>query len=178
MLPDDVYDAVAIALRRIDDVTRDSQREIAALKAQLAEVVNLLVARGGLAEGHRKHLAVVARGADDGRRKIRLRTYVDKYALPPGEFIDCEALIPLCKGRCCTLQIELTAQDVEERALRWDLQEPYVLLKDPDGRCTHQDRQTKLCGVYEVRPATCREYDCRHDQRIWLDWDQKIPAPI
>src|SRR5688572_12934187 len=103
MSPDEAYDAVAIALRRIDDVGRESQREIATLKAQLGELVNLLVARGSLVEGHRKHLGVIARGADDGRRKIRLRTYVDKYALPPGEPIDCEALIPLCKGRCCTL---------------------------------------------------------------------------
>jgi hypothetical protein len=24
----------------------------------------------------------------------------------------------------------------------------------------------------------CRKYDCRHDQRIWIDFEARIPAPL
>jgi hypothetical protein len=26
--------------------------------------------------------------------------------------------------------------------------------------------------VYDQRPVTCRGYDCRGDERIWLDFDR------
>ena len=33
------------------------------------------------------------------------------------------------------------------------------------------------CQVHAYRPYVCRAYDCRNDKRIWLDFDQMIPAP-
>ncbi len=53
-----------------------------------------------------------------------------------------------------------------------------MLRREADGYCTHLDRATMGCGVYEIRPGTCRRYDCRQDKRVWLDWEKKLPAPL
>jgi hypothetical protein len=34
------------------------------------------------------------------------------------------------------------------------------------------------CTVYDDRPGTCREYDCREDKRVWIDYEKRIPAPL
>ena len=68
-------------------------------------------------------------------------------------------------------------RDVREGKLRWDLHEPYMLGRAEDGYCTHL-QDGGMCECYGERPATCREYDCRADARVWLDWDKKIPAPL
>jgi hypothetical protein len=31
--------------------------------------------------------------------------------------------------------------------------------------------------VYAQRPGACRAYDCRHDPRVWIDFEARIPAP-
>jgi hypothetical protein len=36
---------------------------------------------------------------------------------------------------------------------------------------------TGACTVYAQRPGACRAYDCRHDPRVWIDFDARIPAP-
>jgi hypothetical protein len=175
-MADDVDAGVARALRELDQTQRRGDEELARLRAQLAALVDLLVARGALPEEQRRE--VVPDAGSQARRSVRLKPYVDKYTMDIGEQVDCGARVHLCKGRCCGLTIELTAQDVEEGKVRWDLHEPYVLRKDADGRCSHQDRATGGCTVYEHRPATCRTYSCRHDRRIWLDFDGFIPAPF
>ena len=178
MDPDEVYETVARAFRRLDDSQRQTVKDVTELKAQLAELVELLIARGGLTEGHRRHLGQVVRSVDDGRRKIRLRPYIDKYTMETGDQIDCAARLHLCKARCCTFQVELTAQDVEEGKVRWDLNEPYMKRREADGQCTHYDRKNGGCTIYEYRPATCRTYSCREDHRVWLDFEKMIPAPL
>jgi hypothetical protein len=177
-MPDDhVNERIAHALRQLDQAQQRSQRELAEQRAQIDHLIELLIARQTLAEGHRRHLARVARHDAGPDRRVRLRTYVDKRAITPAPPIDCDARYPLCRARCCMLRIELTAADVEEGKLRWNLEEPYLLRKDADGQCSHIDRATGGCTVYEDRPATCREYDCRKDSRIWLDFERRIPAP-
>ena len=178
MVDDDAYDRIAHALRQLDEAQRRNARELAAVRAQLTHLVDLLVARQTLNGGHRKHLGRVAQHAAGGVRTVRLRAYVDKHTVTPAPPIDCEARYHLCKARCCMMKIELTAADVEEGKLRWDLEQPYLLRKDADQQCTHIDRATGGCTVYEHRPATCREYDCRDDTRVWIDFEKRIPAPM
>jgi hypothetical protein len=170
-------DRIAGALRALDAARVRSEHEIAELRARLGALVDLLVAREALNDGHRRHIDRVGKHAAGPIRSVRLRAYVDKHAIVSRP-IDCAARLHLCKARCCALNIELTAADIEERKLRWDLERPYLLAKDADGQCTHLERATGGCTVYQDRPAMCREYDCRHDRRVWLDFEARIPAPM
>ena len=73
--------------------------------------------------------------------------------------------------------------DAEERSalsagLLWDIEQPYLLRRETDGLCSHLDRKTQACDVYQNRPAACRTYDCRTDQRVWIDFEKRIPAPM
>ncbi len=96
----------------------------------------------------------------------------------PASTIDCAELLPLCKGRCCSLEFALNTQDLNEGVVRFDYARPYwILQRACDGYCVHNDPETRGCGVYEHRPLPCREFDCRGDSRIWTDFDKRIPAP-
>jgi len=60
----------------------------------------------------------------------------------------------------------------------FELDRPYLLPRDPQTkRCACMDEEG-LCTKYDVRPATCRTYDCREDARVWIDYEQRIPAPL
>jgi Fe-S-cluster containining protein len=100
----------------------------------------------------------------------------DKYQLEKLPDIDCEARIPLCKGRCCSFVFNLSRQDLDERVVNWDYSRPYQIRRRDDGYCTHSDEKTRGCTVYAHRPSVCRTYDCRNDKRIWKDFDQRIIA--
>jgi hypothetical protein len=175
--PDEVYEAFAERLDRIARASPGGASEVARLRGEIATLVDLLVARGALTEGHRTLLARAAPGAGEGVR-IRLKSHVDKYQTP-NSGVDCPSLLHLCHARCCTFRFDLTAQDVQEGTVRWDLQQPYVIQQQRDGFCTHVDRaQGGGCTIYEQRPATCRTYDCREDRRVWLDYEKRIPSPM
>ena len=100
----------------------------------------------------------------------------DKYKLEQLPTIDCDARLPLCKARCCTLPFALSVQDLDERVVRWDYSRPYQIGRRPDGYCVHNEPGTCHCNVYEQRPGICRQYDCRKDKRIWVDFDARIPV--
>jgi Fe-S-cluster containining protein len=106
---------------------------------------------------------------------IRIENADDKYKLGSPD-VPCAELIPLCRGRCCTLHFPLTKQDLNERVVRWDYDQPYIIQQGDDRYCVHNDRATRGCTVYTHRPAVCRTYDCRKDKRIWLDYERRIPA--
>jgi Fe-S-cluster containining protein len=89
--------------------------------------------------------------------------------------INCHERIHACKGACCALRFALSRQDVEEGVVRWDLGRPYLNRQAADGYCVHSDPTSRSCGAYAQRPAPCRIYDCRSDDRIWLDFDKMIP---
>ncbi|MBD2080952.1 YkgJ family cysteine cluster protein [Leptolyngbya sp. FACHB-17] len=91
--------------------------------------------------------------------------------------IDCQSRLHLCKARCCKLSFPLSFQDLDERIIAWDYSKPYQIRQSAEGYCVHCDRTTRGCSVYEHRPTVCRAYDCRNDQRIWIDFEQRIPAP-
>jgi hypothetical protein len=107
---------------------------------------------------------------------VQVAPAIDKYQMTNLPQIDCEARIPLCHGRCCTLTFPLSFQDLDEGVVRWDYSRPYAIKHRADGYCAH-NTPSRGCGVYQHRPAVCRSYDCRNDKRIWLDFDNRIPAP-
>ena len=108
---------------------------------------------------------------------IKFGDAVDKYGLGPLPDVDCAALMPICQARCCKLTVFCSAQDLDERVVQWDYSRPYQLRKrDTDRYCVHSEPETRRCGIYAQRPATCRTYDCRKDPRIWRDFERRIPA--
>jgi Fe-S-cluster containining protein len=164
-------DLVGDITRLVDEI--DKRKDSADLVARLDYIVDLLILRGHLKPGHRRLLNKVR--AD--RSTVFLAMFPDKRKME-GTDIDCPSLIHLCKARCCSYSVTLSPQDVAEGKLKWDLYEPYRMQKDKTtGYCRYL-RADAGCKVYEDRPATCRLYDCREDRRVWLDWENKIPAPM
>ncbi len=101
----------------------------------------------------------------------------DKYRTTPNG-PNCEELLPICEGRCCTLHFALSSQDLDEGVIRWDYGRPYLIRqRASDGYCVHNHETEHRCTEYHHRPRPCREYDCRKDERVWADFDQRILAP-
>jgi Fe-S-cluster containining protein len=101
----------------------------------------------------------------------------DKYTFAETVEIDCENRVDLCKAACCRMSFALSQQDVEEGVIKWDLGRPYLIAQDSEGYCRHLDRESSCCTVREQRPLPCRGYDCRKDERVWLDFEKRIVNP-
>ena len=110
--------------------------------------------------------------------RVRLAEMGDKYAEDQRVEIDCASRIPLCRARCCTFKFFLTKQDLDEGIARWDYGNPYWIRQTDEGYCVHNDPETRFCTIHAQRPHTCRTYDCRKDERVWLDFEARIPAPM
>ena len=108
--------------------------------------------------------------------RVRLADMGDKYAEGQAVEIDCFARLSLCHARCCTFKFFLTKQDLDEGVARWDYGNPYWIKQAKDGYCFHSDPQTRGCTIHGKRPHVCRQYDCRSDRRIWIDFEKRIPA--
>ncbi len=102
---------------------------------------------------------------------------VSKYEFTGGAEIDCENRLHLCKAACCRLPFALSKQDVQEGIVKWDLGQPYLNARDADGYCAHLNKCSGHCTVYAQRPIPCRGYDCRKDERIWIDFEKKVVNP-
>ncbi|HVV88589.1 MAG TPA: YkgJ family cysteine cluster protein [Kofleriaceae bacterium] len=175
------------ALLAVEELRSDVLRLAAQVVAQ-GEALTRLVAAGGDAAAA-AHEDTVAARADELATVIAARDVtnvlhvelappVDKYAAgtssPP-----CAELLPICGARCCRLPFALSSQDLDEGVVRWDHGRPYLIRHEADGACTHLDRAAGGgCTVYAHRPAPCRSYDCRHDPRVWIDYDRRVPAPL
>ena len=103
---------------------------------------------------------------------VALRTDSEASAERPPTKVDCEARWPVCHGICCKLDFALTQEEVEGGKIKWDLGRPYFIRHEADGLCTHSERGSGKCGVYNDRPAICRNYSCEHDKRIWKDFEK------
>ena len=148
--------------------------------AGIMALADLLVRRGVIDEEEFSAARENARRQIEGfpQPKVRLASMGDKYAPTESIDIDCAARIPFCQARCCTFNFYLTAQDLDEGVARWDYGNPYWIKREADGYCTHCDRATLGCTIHADRPHVCRRYDCRHDPRVWIDFDACIPAPL
>ena len=90
----------------------------------------------------------------------------------------CAELIHICHARCCKLTFALSTADLDEGVIRWDYGQPYLIKqRASDSTCVHNDPDTHFCTVHEYRPRVCRKYDCSTDERIWIDFANRIPAP-
>lgn len=137
-------------------------------------LLDALILRGQVPDSFRR---LAKRVQAERGVKIRLAPSDDKYSVESPD-VDCATLIPLCGARCCSFNVALSNQDVVERKLPFVVDEPYMLPRDPvTKRCTCMNA-AGACTVYEVRPSTCRTYDCREDRRVWLDYEARIPAPL
>lgn len=147
--------------------------------AHIHSLTELLVAKGIIGvEELDERKKVVEKRLEDGFKEagigVRVQNVgIDKYS-PQGEAtIDCEKRLPICRAACCTLAFALSLQDIRE-GIRWSLGEPFMNAREGDGYCVNLERDTCRCRIYEHRPAACRQYDCRNDHRIWLDFDAMV----
>lgn len=120
---------------------------------------------------------LVEKFADQGMGVARQDPEHDKYTFPSTVRIDCENRVHLCKAACCRLRFALSKQDVEEGVVKWDFAHPYLVARGDDGYCAHIDRAKLNCSIHSHRPVPCRAYDCRNDQRIWADFENKVVSP-
>jgi Fe-S-cluster containining protein len=167
------------ALRRIHAAVDSLRDDLLVLGAQVADLTSHLHDRDAI------DVAVLDRTSADTVAQIRAadsqwamgvelgEPFVDKYEVesPP---VPCAELMPICKARCCQLSFPLSTQDLDGGVVKFDYSRPYRIRKRPDGHCTHQHPDTGGCTIYDERPAPCRGYDCRDDERIWLDYDKRI----
>lgn len=152
------------------------------LATTVAALVELLGEAGlppeQLEEARSRAAATVRRRfIEEGMAVARQDFGVAKRDFPEGIEIDCESRVSLCGAACCRLAVGLSGEDVREGILRWDVGNPYVLERGEDGWCGHMERGSCRCTVYEARPIPCRGFDCREDQRIWLDFAGRVPNP-
>ncbi len=168
-------------LRFVHVLNMQVKHDLFEASTKLSALVEELVAGGQIdamsfAE-RRERIRVRELERQKGQAHVRLSEQADKYSLTGLPDIDCAALIPLCKARCCTMAFPLSYQDLDEGKVEWDYALPYLIRQGADRYCVHSHPETRGCTVYEQRPATCRTYDCRNDKRIWLDFEGRIPAP-
>jgi Fe-S-cluster containining protein len=109
---------------------------------------------------------------------VRLADKGDKYAEGQTADVDCAALMHLCQSRCCMFKLFLTKQDLDEGIARWDFGNPYWLARNEDGYCVHSEPRTRNCTIHSKRPHVCRSYDCRDDERVWVDYENRVAAPM
>jgi Fe-S-cluster containining protein len=168
-------DALIAEVDAAEPQTAGDNAAIRSVAARLERIVAILLARGPLTP---KDVELMDRlGKSAAQPRVNLKVVDDKHAVPSPD-IDCAARLHLCHGRCCALRVTLSAHDVREGKLRWDLHDPYVLERVDDGYCTHLRPGDGGCEHYADRPAICRSYDCRNDARVWIDFDNRIPAPM
>jgi Fe-S-cluster containining protein len=122
-------------------------------------------------------LAGIQASDETSRGRVHLGDVADKYELV-AESPPCDELLPLCHARCCTFSFALSTQDLDEGVIRWDYGQPYLIRqRASDGYCVHNHPDGHGCTVHGHRPGTCRTYTCVDDERVWLDYANRIPAP-
>lgn len=117
------------------------------------------------------------KNSDKGVGVLLQEPEFDKYSFTDEAEIDCDRRIEACKAACCRLPFALSKQDIREGVLHWDLGQPYIIAQNKNGYCTHLQEGSCQCTVRDKRPVPCRAYDCRKDNKIWLDFDKQIVNP-
>jgi hypothetical protein len=78
----------------------------------------------------------------------------------PDAVIDCRRRIQECRAACCTLTFALTRDEVLKGNIKHNREKPFFISRNTDGYCTHLDRSSMECTVWNDRPLRCRRYDC------------------
>ncbi len=86
--------------------------------------------------------------------------------------VNCNERIHICKAVCCKLDFALSAEEIENGKVKWDLGKPYFIRHEKNGYCSHMDLGKKCCSVYNDRPSVCKKYSCANDHRIWKDFEK------
>jgi Fe-S-cluster containining protein len=150
--------------------------------AHLYSLIELLVAKGiiGVDELDERKKAVEKRLSESFEKAgigVRIQNIeTDKYNLKEEAKTDCEKRKHLCLSACCTLAYALSPQDIRE-GIRWSMRDPFMNIREEDGYCVNLERGALRCCIYEHRPTVCRQYDCRNDRRIWLDFQKMAINP-
>jgi len=175
---EEILDGFLYSYRQLDT----NATKLYEASANLYSLIELLVAKGiiGVEELDQRKKAVENRLNNSFKEAgigVRVQNAkIDKYNLKEGAEIDCENRKHICRAACCTFAYALSLQDIRE-GIRWSLGKPFMNAKEADGYCVHLNRDTLTCSIYERRPAVCRQYSCRNDQRVWLDFDKMIINP-
>lgn len=99
------------------------------------------------------------------------KLYQSLDGVPEPKDLDCSAHHDACGAACCTsFSVVLTAEEAASGKYLWDIAFPYRLLVDAQGTCVYLDRERLACTIWQDRPAACRTFDCRKDDRIWSDY--------
>jgi len=165
-------------LRYVHLVSEGLRREVRNGNANLYALADVLIAKGIVRPEELEKARTATEPLVDRSMQaippIQLGPNVDKH--DPGLAVDvpCGSKRHACRAACCHRAFPLTAQDLQEGGIRWDLYMPYLVERRPDGACIHLGDDLS-CTIYERRPAVCRAFDCRKDRRIWDDFEGTIP---
>jgi len=156
------------------------KNQVAGSAGDLYALVDLLIRKGVVSYRELEQAKVLAEEAvSQGMEAVpgvKLGPEIDKYALSNLADIPCERKLHLCQAACCRLVFPLGLQDLTEGVVRWNYLRPYYNARNQDGYCVHC-KVDCTCEVYQYRPAICRSYDCRTDQRIWANFDEEKLNP-
>jgi Fe-S-cluster containining protein len=169
-------------LRFLHTLGMQSKIDLIDLTTRVLAITEVLISSGHLdlrAYEQRRELIAkreTERMASANHVAVILQEAKDKYTLSDLPDLDCKSLHHLCRGRCCVMSFHLSRQDLDERIVQWEYGNPYHIRQRENGYCVHWVPDTYTCGIYEFRPAICRTYDCRNDDRIWKDFERRILA--
>jgi len=173
-----------LALRAAHLAIAELREDLHALAAQVVALTERVAPEEAEAEQVaertevlRREIALADERSQGSGDRLVLGNAEDKYAVtedagdggPP-----CAELLPICGARCCSFEVALSTQDLDEGVLRWSYAAPYLLERGEGGMCSYHDGAG--CLTYATRPATCRRYDCRGDARVWADYERRIVA--
>ncbi|MBF0622776.1 MAG: YkgJ family cysteine cluster protein [Magnetococcales bacterium] len=100
-------------------------------------------------------------------KKGIMAAYSDEEPGLPDSIFPCDRHLAQCQAKCCSFHFALTKEESENCLYVYDTNRPFFLAKGDDGYCTHMDRDTRACTIWEQRPTRCRRYDCGNDPEVW-----------
>lgn len=175
-VPQSVREDLDAGLRFLHFMGMQTKHDLIDVNSRLFALIEELVASGLVDLRHFDERRLTLKDREEARllaerSHVQLDETLDKYSLDELPCVDCVSRMDICKGRCCKLTFPLSFQDLDEHILQWSYSIPYQIRQNPDGFCVHRDTESGHCTVYENRPAVCRQYDCRNDKRIWVDFE-------
>ena len=181
-MADSLYSDMAGGLRFTHNQATANTRKLLEVTSFAYAAIDLLAEKGLLCieelDARQKTVAasLVEKFIDQGMGLTYQEKEQDKYRFEPVQ-INCAERVHLCKAACCRLTFALSKQDVEEGMVKWNFERPYLIARQSSGYCLHMDQQDFNCTIHDQRPVPCRGYDCRQDQRIWANFEEKRVSP-